>query len=221
MSEKRSTVLLDLDGTLTDPAPGIVACLQHAIRTLSGPTWTDAELRTFIGPPLHASFAHILHSDSRPLIHDAVRLYRERFASIGLYENRVYEGVTDALRALRKRQLRLLVATSKPACYAERIVEHFGLGSFVSEVYGSELSGERSVKSALLAHILRKEKLTPSEVCMVGDRRHDIEGARANGVAALGVLWGYGSRAELELAGAWALVEHVRELPSAVSALSM
>ena len=211
-----NVVLLDLDGTLTDPAQGIVACMQHAIRELSGPTWTDADLEAFIGPPLHVSFQRIFRTDNTELVSLAVQRYRDRFATIGLYENEVYPGVPDALATLRERGFRLFVATSKPTCYAERIIDHFELGRFLERVYGSELSGERTGKSELLAYILQREGIAASSACMVGDRRHDVEGARAQGIPALGVLWGYGTSAELASAGAHALVEEVADLPSSV-----
>ncbi len=207
-------VLFDLDGTLSDPAVGIVSCMKYAIAELSGPTWADADLKRFIGPPLECSFREIFASEDASLVARAIRLYRARFAREGLYENRLYAGIPDVLALLRGLGLRLFVATSKPTQFALRIVEHFGIRHFFENVYGSELSGERSNKAALLRHLLAEERLGASDVCMVGDRRHDIEGARANGVMALGVLWGYGTRDELVAAGAQRLVERVVDLPS-------
>jgi len=151
------------------------------------------------------------------LIDDALALYRERFASVGMYENSLYPGVLEGLTQLREGGHHSWVATSKPHVYARQILAHFGLRDMFVGVYGSELSGERSDKAALLRHVLSDQAVGAPRY-MVGDRRHDIEGAHANGLRAIGVLWGYGSRAELEAAGADALVGSMPELVEWISA---
>jgi phosphoglycolate phosphatase len=212
-------VFLDLDGTLTDPAPGIGACFVHAARVLGHAAITEADVRRFIGPPLRDVFRELLATDDSLRIEEAVSVYRERFATVGLFENSVYPGVPDALARLRQAGYQLCVVTSKAAVYANRIVDHFGLRELLPRVYGAELSGERSTKAELIAHALEAEGLAPSEACMVGDREHDVLGARANGTSAVGVTWGYGSRAELEAAGANRVVDTLEELLTAASSL--
>jgi phosphoglycolate phosphatase len=153
-----------------------------------------------VGPPLRESFAELLGASDPLLVERALALYRERFTTVGLFENEVYPGIPDALMRLRDAGHELRVATSKPHVYARRILAHFGLLDLFVEVHGAELSGERGDKTSLIRHILAGAP--PGDTSMVGDRRHDVEGAHANGVEAVGVLWGYGSRAELEAAGA-------------------
>ena len=212
-------LFLDLDGTLTDPAPGIGACFVHAARALGHATLTVADVRRFIGPPLREAFREILVTDDVVRIEEAVTIYRQRFASVGLFENSVYPGVPDTLARLRQAGYQLCVVTSKPAPYANRIIDHFGLRELLPRVYGAELSGERSTKAELVAYALELEQLEPTEACMVGDREHDMLGAKANGTYAIGVTWGYGSRAELEAAGADRVVDKLEDLITAASSL--
>lgn len=204
-------VLLDLDGTLTDPREGILNCIRHALDGLGEPCPPDRDLERYIGPPLQASFRALLGVAS-PKVPRAVELYRERFSSIGLFENKVYPGIPEALRALRELGATLFVATSKPTVFAQRIIDHFGLAADIRSVHGSELDGTRSGKTELIAHVLAARNLKCGATYMVGDREHDIKGAKANGVAAVGALWGYGSRQELLDAGATRLCEKPDEL---------
>jgi phosphoglycolate phosphatase len=198
-------VLFDLDGTLTDPREGIVACLKYALLGLGHDCPSDLDLARFIGPPLKESFAVLLHTADRKQINAAVELYRQRFSSKGMLDNTVYPGIHSALTTLRGRGALLFVTTSKPRVFAERIVEHFGLKEYFCAVYGSELDGTRSDKGELIAHVLQAESLSPHSTVMVGDRAHDIVGAKAHGVFPIGVLWGYGSSDELIAAGATTL----------------
>jgi phosphoglycolate phosphatase len=216
---KMRHLFFDLDGTLTDPAPGITACYLHSARALGHSAITEADVRRYIGPPLRESFGEILGTRDVRRIEEAVRIYRERFSTVGLFENAVYPRVRDALARLCGTGHALSIVTSKPTVYAERIVDHFELRQFVPRVYGAELSGERSTKAELVAQALASERLAPSQACMIGDREHDILGARAHALAAIGVTWGYGSRAELEAAGAHAVVDTLEELLAAVAAL--
>jgi phosphoglycolate phosphatase len=212
-------LFLDLDGTLTDPAPGIGACFAHAARALGHADVTEAAMRRFIGPPLREAFCEILATRDEARIEHAVRIYRERFGSVGLFENSVYPGVIEALGRLAAAGYALSLVTSKPAPYAERIVHHFGLRALVPHVYGAELSGERSTKAEQIALALEVERLVPRDACMIGDREHDVLGARVHGIRAIGVTWGYGSRTELEAAGADRVVDTLDELVAAVQAL--
>lgn len=197
-------LLFDLDGTLTDPFPGITGCIQHALVGLGRPRPSAESLRWCIGPPLRESFATLLGPENAHRADAALAKYRERFGSVGLFENEPYPEIKHALAKLHQCGHSLRVATSKPTVFAERIVEHFGLKQYFHSIDGSELDGARSDKAILIAHILKRDAIRPGDAVMIGDREHDMIGARQNGVAGLGVLWGYGSREELEGAGAYA-----------------
>ncbi len=204
-------ILLDLDGTLTDPREGITRCIQYALSRLGRHVPAQQRLLGCIGPPLHGSFVDLLGGD-HALAHRAVALYRERFSEIGLYENAPYPGVHEALETLCAAGARMFVATSKPTVYARRITAHFGLDKWLEDVFGSELDGTRTDKSDLLAHISRQLDLSAHDTQMVGDRRHDMIGARSNGIEPVGVTWGYGSQDELLAAGAARLLHAPSEL---------
>lgn len=206
-----NTVFFDLDGTLTDPKEGITRSIQYALERLSALVPEMDDLLWCIGPPLRASLAQLLNGDD-DAAGEALALYRERFAETGLYENAVYAGIPDVLKVLKSQGKRLFVATSKPHVYAERIVEHFGLGDYFEIVFGSELDGTRVEKTDLLQYVIAQTETDPSEAVMIGDREHDMLGARNNGLSRIGVLYGYGSEAELRAAGAEQLVSSPAEL---------
>jgi phosphoglycolate phosphatase len=203
-------LLFDLDGTLTDPKQGIVACIRHALRSMDVEIAPDIKLESYIGPPLRDTFRSLCGDDSD--IEAAVGFYRERFSTIGLFENRVYDDIPLCLKQLRANVDTIHLATSKPAVYAERIINHFGLEQYFDVVYGSELDGRLGDKTELINHILKREKLNAANTVMIGDRSFDVIGARNNNVRAIGVLWGYGSEAELDLAGAHQMCSHPAEL---------
>jgi phosphoglycolate phosphatase len=205
--ESRVSILFDLDGTLCDPRKGIIGCLRYSLDQLGYSSPPDDQLERYIGPPLYDSFATLLGSNDSQLIEKAVGLYRQRFTSNGMYENKVYAGIPDTLATLQSRNYRLHVVTSKPTVFAARVVVHFGLQRLFRNIYGSELDGSRSDKGELIAHVLSEEKILASDAIMVGDREHDIKGALANGVFPIGVLWGYGTREELTGADAALLCE--------------
>lgn len=200
-------VIFDLDGTLTDPKPGITRCIAYALEKMGCAVPELDSLTWCIGPPLPDSFPKLLGRDDADDVAKAVALYRERFADVGLYENEVYAGIPEALAGLASHGCSLYVATSKPLVYASRILDHFGLTRFFSGVYGSELDGTRSNKADLLRFVVEQENLSPVQATMIGDRRHDILGAKANGLHSIGVLYGYGTQEELSEAGADALCE--------------
>jgi len=194
-------IYFDLDGTLTNPKPGITRSIQYALQKLDHPAIpTEDELTWCIGPPLRASFAKILGGEAQA--DRAVALYRERFSDIGLYENGVYDGISEVLTTLSQSGRRLFVATSKPHVFATRIIEHFGLRHHFEHVFGSELDGTRVDKSDLLQYALDIAAVDPSKTLMIGDRSHDMVGAGNNGMKGIGVLYGYGTRDELIGAGA-------------------
>ena len=205
-------LLFDLDGTLTDPKPGIVGSLRFALSQLAAPCPTDDVLVSYIGPPLRGTFATLLGTDDSDRIEEAMRLYRQRFAHTGLYENRVYDGVPEMLARAGSAATAVYLATSKPAIYAERIVRHFGLAQHFLKVYGPELDGRYEDKAELLAHLLRRESVKPEAAVMIGDRAADVRAAKASGLRSIGVLWGFGSERELIDAGADALCATPGEL---------
>jgi len=204
-------LLFDLDGTLTDSGRGITRCIQHALMRFGRPAPPASDLAWCVGPPLRETFARLLGTTDVSLLEHALELYRERFVSVGMFENAVYPGVREGLLQLYEAGHQMWVVTSKPHVYARQILAHFDLLPRFVAVYGAELSGERSDKVSLVSHVLAAER-GDTRTCMVGDRRHDVEGAHANGLEAIGALWGYGGRAELEAAGADALVASMREL---------
>ena len=210
-------VLFDLDGTLTNPREGILACFKYALDALQIKFPTDRTLEGMIGPPLRESFTALLGINDQEQIDRAIALYRERFSVKGLYENALYPGISEALAQLGKMKCSLFVATSKPRVFAQRIIEHFELGVLFRAVHGSELDGSNTDKAKLIARVLSSESLMPSETIMIGDRAHDVVGAKVNGVVSVGVLWGYGSRQELAVAGADVLCEEPKMLVEAVS----
>jgi phosphoglycolate phosphatase len=209
-------LLFDLDGTLTDPFTGITKCISYALNMLDRKLPPGESLRWCIGPPLKDSFAKLLASDDDALTERAVAFYRERFGTVGLFENEVYDGIPEVLEALQKNGHTLYVATSKPVVYAKRIIDHFGLHRYFKWIFGSELDGTRSDKTSLISHILQRELIAPSETSMIGDREHDIIGAKENGIYGFGVLWGYGTKDELENSGAHAFFKTPRELVTAM-----
>ncbi|GLR84758.1 HAD family hydrolase [Bradyrhizobium iriomotense] len=195
-----ATIYFDLDGTLTDPKPGITRSIQYALERLGQHVPSEDELTWCIGPPLLASLKKLTGTDE--LANRALLLYRERFSDVGLFENEAYGGIEETLSTLSATGARMFVATSKPAVYARRIVDHFGLRRYFEQVFGSELDGTRVDKGDLLSYALDTAKVDPQTAVMIGDRSHDVVGARRNGMTAIGVLYGYGSEAELRDAGA-------------------
>jgi len=211
-------ILFDLDGTLTDSSPGFIASIRHALLKLDHPVPPDAEIQGYIGPPLEATLASLLGSDSAEHLAAGIAHYRERYGRQGLFENSVYPGIPEALALLRDAGATLFVATSKPHVFACRILEHFGLQPYFKAIYGSELDGRLSNKAELIAHLLAAESLAPAVTFMVGDRLHDVRGALANGVTPIGILWGFGSQAELVEAGAQLFCHHPSQLQAMLQA---
>jgi phosphoglycolate phosphatase len=196
----RSSLFLDLDGTLTDPKVGITRCVQYALERLNVEVPPADELTWCIGPPLLESFEHMLGNNA--VARTALAHYRERFSDVGWCENEVYDGVPEALGRLASSGLTLYVATSKPEVYARRIIEHFGLAQWFERLFGPTLEGQRVRKHDLLAFALEQTGVSSAAALMIGDRSHDILGAHANGIGSVAVLYGYGTRDELEDAGA-------------------
>jgi phosphoglycolate phosphatase len=221
MAESTPTALIDLDGTLTDPYPGISASILYALEKLAYPAADEKALRDAIGPPLEASFATMLGCDPE-LARQALGFYRERYAPIGIFENKVFDGIPEALGTLKSAGVRLFLASSKPRVFCERILEHFGLTSFFAAVHGSEFDGRWADKGDLIAHVLEVEQVDPGHCVMVGDRRHDIEGARRSGIRVVAVDWGYGTVEEFTTYPPDALITDVAQFaPTVLRLLGM
>jgi phosphoglycolate phosphatase len=205
-------IYFDLDGTLTDPFEGITKCILYALDQLGFPHPSDEYLYSCIGPPLYDTFPQLVGDD---LTLKAVDLYRERFDKIGWLENEPYDGIHDALAAVADSGCVLFVATSKPRIAAGRIVEHFEMGKYFEKVYGCELDGRRANKTDLLSYAVEQNPQASART-MIGDRKHDLIGAIANGIRPIGVSYGYGSSEELNSAGATAIVESPAEIPGII-----
>ncbi|HEY6518913.1 MAG TPA: HAD hydrolase-like protein [Roseiarcus sp.] len=214
---RRSALLVDLDGTLTDPAEGIVGCFRLALETLGRIAPPAAELHWIIGPPLRRCFAEALNGEGDP--EEALRIYRGRYSTDGLFEAVVYDGVKETLADLRVAGTRLFLCTAKPLVYAERILSHLDLDRHFEGTYGDELGGRFQDKADLVAHILERERLEAGDCCMWGDRTHDVLAASRHGIPTIGALWGYGGADELRAAGAAALCESPSHVPAAFRAL--
>lgn len=211
------SVLFDLDGTLTNPFVGITNSMQYALRQMGQEPPMAEDLRRYIGPPLQVTFKEMLGDDV--LAAQALGFYRARYGEVGKFENELIPGMVEAVQAVSDAGYRLFVATSKLETYSVEIVDHFGLAPFFRRVHGSALDGSRADKGELIRHVLQTEGLDPRRTVMIGDRLHDAYGATRNDVRAIGVLWGFGDRAELEGAGAIRIAASPAELPEMVGDL--
>jgi phosphoglycolate phosphatase len=210
------SVLLDLDGTLVDSQPGILASCMAALRALGHEPAEIPDIKRVIGPPLEDVLQFLLQPYGDHRIGEAVLAYRQHYGEIGLFGSQLYPGIGASLKAMQQAGLRIYLATSKRETFARCILEHLGLAPYFEGIHGSVPGGELDHKPELLAHILSEHGISPAHSLMVGDRRHDISGAHAVGMRGLGVLWGYGTRDELETAGADRLVESTDDLARAV-----
>ena len=209
------TILVDLDGTLTDPAAGIIAAIRHAMTTLGAEPPPPSELRWTIGPPLRQTFPILLGDGCD--VEAAVAAYRAHYGAGGLFDATVYDGVFAALDTLRAFPARLLLCTAKAELFARRILDHFGLTPHFDGIYGPDLAGKLDDKGDLIAHMLAVERFDPADAVMIGDRANDVRAAARHGIPAVGVLWGYGDAEEL--AGAAALCAEPSALPATVRSL--
>ncbi|GET21685.1 HAD family hydrolase [Prolixibacter denitrificans] len=204
-------ILFDLDGTLTDPKEGIFNSILYALREMNIEAPEEETLLSFIGPPLHDSFKHHFSLTDEEA-DEAVELYRVYFPEKGMYENELYEGIPELLAAVKAAGKKIYLATSKPKVYATEILRHFGLLPFFDGISGPELDGTRNHKAEVIEFVIQVYGIVPEESLMIGDRLHDMKGAGANNIKAVGVTYGYGSAEELQENGAWNLVDSVEEL---------
>ena len=211
-------VLFDLDGTLTDPGEGITNSIVYALDKFGISVSDKKDLYKFIGPPLYDSFVKYC-GFSHENANLAITYYREYFAPKGLYENTVYKGIEDMLGFLAEKGVKLIVATSKPEKYARAIIAHFALDRYFDDIIGATMDEKRNTKDAVIAYAIEKCKIVPQNAIMVGDRLHDVLGAKANGMRSIGVLYGFGSYKELSDAGADMIVKDVEQLKKTLSEL--
>ncbi|BAQ24063.1 HAD family hydrolase [Streptococcus troglodytae] len=206
------TILFDLDGTLTNPALGITNSLAYALEKFNIEVTDKKDLYRFIGPPLQDSFENFYHFSKEDSL-KAVDFYRDYFRHKGLYENEVYQGIPDLLEKLKNHEKQLLIATSKPEEFAIQILKYFKLFDYFDLVAGASMDGSRRLKGDVIAHALTSAQVSDlSATIMIGDRDHDVIGAKENGLDAIGVLYGFGNREELEKAGARYIATRVEEL---------
>lgn len=206
-------LFFDLDGTLTDPGEGIVGCVQYALESFGIHETDRAKLTRFIGPPLMESFRESYGFDEERAA-AAVAKYRERYSAVGLFENRVYDGIYDMLKTLTAGGHTFVLATSKPEVFANRIMERYGLAPYFRLICGSGLDGTRVNKNEVIEYAIGLLQCPRDEIIMVGDRKHDILGAKLCGVASCGVRYGYAETGELEEAGADFIADTPLDLPS-------
>jgi len=211
MLKKAKVILFDLDGTITDPKIGITKSVQYALKE-NGIVENDLEhLKKFIGPPLGESFKKY-YKFKEENIHDVIGSYREYFKRDGIYENELYKNTLSTLKKLSK-EYTLTIATSKPTIFAEKIVDYFKLNQYFDKIIGSNLNGSRSSKTEIIKYCMEIYKDVPAEnILMIGDREHDIIGAKNNMISSIGVLYGYGNWEELENAGADYFIDDISDL---------
>ena len=205
-------ILFDLDGTLTDPKVGITKSVAYALNKFNIKVDNLDELCKFIGPPLKDAFMEYYNFTEKES-EEAIKYYRDYFSEIGIYENIVYEGLEEMLKLLNDKNKICIVATSKPTVFAVKILEHFNLNRYFSFICGSNIDGTRSKKKEVIQHVIERNKIKDlSHVIMVGDRKHDVYGAKEIGIESIGVLYGYGDYEELYDNGANYIVNNVEEL---------
>ena len=214
------SVLLDLDGTLIDSYPGIMASSLAALRALGHEPDETLDIRRAIGPPLQDMLQALLQSYGDDRVDEAVAAYRRHYGESGFLGSVPYPGIGEFLEEMKRSGLLIYLATSKREVFASRILDHLKFAPYFDGIHGSVPGGALDHKPELLAHILSKHGLSPSRSLMVGDRRYDISGAHAVGMRGLGVLWGYGTRDELETAGADQLVASPADLARTVLSMT-
>lgn len=205
-------LLFDLDGTLTNPAPGFFASVRYALEKLEVDCPGEQELKQYIGPPLRDSFRIIIDTDEVELIERAVELYRWRLDNGGKFEAKLIPGIEAVLEKFKQQGFPLYICTGKPEGVAAEIIEHFGLAKYFNHVYGAKLDGRHCDKADLIQHIWQREKISIPNGIMIGDTVFDMRGAKANKLATVGVRWGFGEDSELLAAGADYLVSDAEEL---------
>lgn len=200
-------LFFDLDGTLTDPSLGITSCIAYALESVGLQTENLDDLKKYIGPPLKETFSQAYGFDEEKADFCALK-YRERFADVGMYENKLLDNAVEVLEYAKAKDYAIYLATSKPEYFAQKIIEHFKIDHYFDFVGGAAMDDSRPTKAHVIQHVIDNTKVEPdNKSLMIGDRKHDIHGGRKKGMDTLGLLCGFGDRAELEQAGA----HHIRE----------
>lgn len=209
----KKVILFDLDGTLTESGEGIIKSVQYALRKMGQPESDIEKLKVFIGPPLHEQFIKYSGFNNEEA-EKAVTAYRERYSTIGIFENKPYAGIEDMLEELKKRNYILAISSSKPETFVKQIVEYFNLTDYFTEIVGSTMNGERTDKSEVIKETLKRlgVDLEKNKIIMVGDKEHDVYGARSEGLDCIVVSYGYGTEKELKKAKPLEIVKTVVEL---------
>ena len=208
--------LVDLDGTITDPKPGIIGAYRYALTEMGLHAPPVDDLLWVIGPPLRHSFPKLGVAPEK--VEDALEHYRHFYSAGAMFDAPVYTGMPEALISMRDAGIRLVLATSKPHVMARPILAHFGLDTHFHAIHGAELDGRNDDKGDLLAHIMAEEGVDPARAVMIGDRLFDVNAAKRHGIPSIGVLWGYGGHTELTEAGATHLCDAPGDLPGMVAA---
>ncbi len=204
-------VLFDLDGTITDSSEGIVNSIKHALTRLGFHAESSEKIQTYIGPALHDTFKNIYGIEDT---HNAVAIYREYYATKGIFENQLYEGILEVLEILKAQDYTLALATGKPTYYSEIILKHFEIDHYFDAVVGSNMDGSRSDKKEIIAEVFKQLKYNSDcdSATMIGDRHHDVHGAKHHNISCIGVSYGYSEGDELMLAGAVKVIDHPIEI---------
>lgn len=205
---KYKSVFFDLDGTLTDSSEGITKCAQLALHHFGIPAEDRNALRVFIGPPLRDSFPKFGVPEDR--VEEAVSVFRSRYNTVGKFENVPYDGIRELLETLKQKDMRLFVATSKPETTALEILHKFDLEKYFEIICGATMDGQRDSKESVIAYLL--QQVDSADAVMIGDTAYDVLGAKAFGIPTIGVTWGFGSREEMEAAGAIHIASTMEEL---------
>jgi phosphoglycolate phosphatase len=206
--------LFDLDGTLVDSSEGIIRCIRHALEVINVRDVPEEKMRSFIGPPFRSTLRSFPQVDAQTM-EAMLKVYRSHYDSSGWKELKVYDGIFDLLKTLKDAGMTLAVATSKPARFTNKVIEHFGFSPYFSYVGAAEEDGVRDRKSEVIEHVLKTLNIEDrSRVVMIGDTRYDVNGARESGVACAAVLWGFGKEEDLVAAGAKNLFKTIKELES-------
>ncbi|MBK1791739.1 HAD family hydrolase [Persicirhabdus sediminis] len=213
------TLLFDLDGTLSDPFTGIANSFIYALEKLGQPLPDPAELKWCIGPPMPESFKKLLDTDNDDEARNAVLISREYFTTVGMFENELYQHIPQILAELKEHGHQLIIATSKPRVFAEKILAHFEIDHFFTAIHGAELDGTRADKTELISYILQRHEIPADEAVMIGDRKHDIIGATNNNIKSIGVSWGYGSIDELTASQANQIAQSPQHLCQLIDAI--
>lgn len=209
MSNQKN-ILLDLDGTIIDPAEGIIESYSYALKKLGADEYVKDDMDWIIGPPLRISFAQIFKD--KVTIEKAVEFYREAYSATGIYKARIYDGMLEAIVALKRNGHDIYLCTAKNQPFARRNLENFRLIGYFKEIYGAHLDGTYDDKAELIAHIISTHNLDNSATIMIGDREHDMIAAKKNNISAFGVLWGYGTEEELLKSGSDILLAQPRDI---------